>query len=139
MARLISRTSDGSFSVEVPFSYIKDEYYAESSVCKNAIDKTLAEIERLSDCLKDSRNESNKKICEMQSHINCLKTELAEVQRNKLELPEEPIKVADMLISATGAYTDLFDKEKTYSVYDKAELKQIAEHLLVYCNSAGDE
>lgn len=39
-----------------------------------------------------------RQIKEMQSHIDCLKAELAEVQMNKQEFPAEPIKVADMLI-----------------------------------------
>lgn len=61
-------------------------------------------------------------------------------------LPAEPIKVADMLISA--AYTrKKGDMEKalhkafgnnedtfTESVYSVSELRQIAEHLLIYCN-----
>lgn len=61
-------------------------------------------------------------------------------------LPPEPIKIADMLISAT--YTrQKSTLEKTFSkavfgnnsdtltenVYSKSELRQIAEHLLVYC------
>lgn len=75
-------------------------------------------------------------IKEMQSHIDCLKAELAEIQMNKPELPEEPIRVAEMLISTTGTYTDLFGKERDYNIYDKPELRQIAEHLLVYCNHA---
>jgi cell division protein FtsB len=63
------------------------------------------------------------------------------------EIPTEPIKIADMLISAT--YTrQKSTLEKTFSkavfgnnsdtltenVYSKSELRQIAEHLLVYCN-----
>lgn len=73
-------------------------------------------------------------IKEMQSHIDCLKAELAEVQRNKLELPAKPIKVADMLISATVTYKNLLNKEQEYQIFDKSDLRQIAEHLLVYCN-----
>ena len=61
-------------------------------------------------------------------------------------LPTEPIKIADMLISAT--YTrQKSTLEKTFSkavfgnnsdtltenVYSESELRQIAEHLLVYC------
>lgn len=75
-------------------------------------------------------------IKEMQSHIDCLKAELAETQMKKQELPEEPIRVADMLIYATDTYTDFLGKKQEYKVYDKSELKQIAEHLLVYCNHA---
>lgn len=51
--------------------------------------------------IKNLRNENNgllSRITEMQSHIDCLKTELAEVQMNKSELPLDPIDVAAMLI-----------------------------------------
>lgn len=120
-------------------------------------------------------------IKEMQSHIDCLKAELAEIQMKKQEvdtelkaertknnylnhvvenlndisrrlrdeneklqvaetqkqvLPEEPIRVADMLIYSTDTYTDFLGKKQEYKVYDKSDLKQIAEHLLVYCNHA---
>lgn len=88
------------------------------------------------DNLNSGIKANNCKISEMQSHIDCLKAELAEGQMNKQELPTEPIKVAEMLIYATDTYTNLFGKEQDYKVYDKSELKQIAEHLLVYCNNA---
>lgn len=56
-------------------------------------------------------------------------------------LPTEPIKVADMLINAEGEYEHnplakaLCGEDKdTYRIFDVSELRQIAEHLLVYCN-----
>lgn len=56
-------------------------------------------------------------------------------------LPTEPIKVADMLINAEGEYEcnpiakALCGTDKgTYRIFDVSELRQIAEHLLVYCN-----
>lgn len=56
-------------------------------------------------------------------------------------LPTEPIKVADMLINAEGEYEHnplakaLYKEDKgTYRIFDVSELRQIAEHLLVYCN-----
>lgn len=45
-------------------------------------------------------------------------------------IPERPIEVADMLIKETGK--SCLDK---YSISD---LRQIAEHLLVYCNRNGE-
>lgn len=138
MPKLKSQTNDGSFSAEVPFLYIGADYYIERSAYENAMGKALAEIERLSDCLKDSRNEGDMKICEMQSHIDCLKAELEEVQTDKLELPSEPIKVAEMLIYATDSFKNLIGKEQEYKVYDKSELRQIAEHLLIYVNDSED-
>lgn len=66
-------------------------------------------------------------------------------------LQTEPIKVADMLINAT--YTrEKGNIEKTFykvfgnnsdmveeNVFDISELRQIAEHLLVYCNHNGED
>lgn len=62
-------------------------------------------------------------------------------------LPTEPIKVAEMLINAEGEYKHNplekafcgTDKGK-YRIFDAAELRQIAEHLLIYCNhNKGEE
>lgn len=53
-------------------------------------------------------------------------------------LPTEPIKVAEMLITAKGECeplhigNDVF--KDTYRIFDASELRQITEHLLVYCN-----
>lgn len=62
-------------------------------------------------------------------------------------LPAEPIKVADVLINAEIEYehdalTKAFcgaEKGK-YNLFNISELRQIAEHLLVYCNNnTGDQ
>ena len=61
-------------------------------------------------------------------------------------LPAEPIKVADMLINAEGEYEHNpiekafcgTDKGK-YKIFDVSELRQIAEHLLIYCNHNEEE
>lgn len=62
---------------------------------------------------------------------------------SKLELPSEPIKVAEMLIDAQGTYeTSSISRAfgageiEAYNLYSKSDLRQIAEHLLVYCNNA---
>lgn len=49
--------------------------------------------------------------------------------------PTEPIKVADMLINASKKRTNcMTGKEYDKYIFDKWQLRQIAEHLLVYCN-----
>lgn len=57
-------------------------------------------------------------------------------------LPIEPIKVADLLITASGECEPLIIGESkykdTYRIFDVSELRQIAEHLLVYCNHNGE-
>lgn len=61
-------------------------------------------------------------------------------------LPTEPIKVADMLINGKGEYEHNPIAKKicgtdkgTYRIFDVSELRQIAEHLLVYCNHNKEE
>lgn len=61
-------------------------------------------------------------------------------------LPTEPIKVADMLINAEGEYEHnlvvkkIFGTDKgTYRIFEILELRQIAEHLLIYCNHNKEE
>lgn len=56
-------------------------------------------------------------------------------------LPTEPIKVADTLINAEGEYEhnpivkQICGTDKgTYRIFDVSGLRQIAEHLLIYCN-----
>lgn len=51
------------------------------------------------------------------------------------EFPRESIKVAEMLICKTEKYNNRFYGEQECSFYSKSELRQIAEHLLVYCNA----
>lgn len=54
-------------------------------------------------------------------------------------LPTEPIKVADMLINASKKRTNcMTGKEYDKYIFDKCQLRQIAEHLLIYCNHNGE-
>ena len=92
-----------------------------------------ARVSSLEKGLKDKQCQ----IKEMQSHIDCLKSDLAEAQGKKTELPTAPIKVAEMLIYATEKRTNPFTgKEYDGDMYSVSDLRQIAEHLLVYCNNA---
>lgn len=106
-----------------------------------------AKLERECLALSHKCREKECQIKEIQSHIDCLKAELAEIQMNKLELPEEPIEVATMLIKATvtckcksnpfqKAFNANCPDEYETDRYSDEDLKQIAEHLLVYCKQA---
>ena len=54
-------------------------------------------------------------------------------------LSAEPIKVTDMLISASKKRTNcMTGKEYDKYIFEKWQLRQIAEHLLVYCNHNGE-
>lgn len=64
--------------------------------------------------------------------------------QDDLMLPDEPIDAASMLINATitvepsksGTFSPLHNKEpQTFAKYDTNQLREIADHLLVYCKA----
>lgn len=72
------------------------------------------------------------------------KAEKTPKEKSKQVLPDEPIDAASMLINATitvepsksGTFSPLHDKEpQTFAKYDINQLREIAEHLLTYCNA----
>lgn len=95
---------------------------------------------------EDAEKERDCKIAKYQKKIE-------ELEKRDISdfLPTEPIKIADTLISAT--YTRKKGNMKmaihkafgnnadtaVESVYSVSELRQIAEHLLVYCNANGED
>ena len=96
--------------------------------------------------IQDLAGENMKLQCERNDYKS--KSEFLEVERMRVNknkfidfLPTEPIKVASMMINAEGEYEHnplakaLCGEDKgTYRIFDIGELRQIAEHLLVYCN-----
>ena len=101
------------------------------------------DISRESD---EKEKKYNSQIEEMRHHIERLKADLAEKNGDKIRLPHEPIKVAEMLIYEKITYeTSSIAKAfgagdmETCNLYSKSDLRQIAEHLLVYCNNSEDE
>lgn len=83
-------------------------------------------------------------INELEQHIDRLKAELLEYRGDSKGLPSEPIKVADMLISATivlenKSFKSILGDTSIVSKYSKSDLCQIAKHLFVYCNNSEDE
>lgn len=197
MASIITKTDDGSFSVECPLIDIGNKDYVKRTDYEKVILKALDEVEKYKTAFENAKQERDKLVSEMQSHIDCLKAELLEVQchsdklkqeltmkdgtkmfdtlmenssgearellsRNLYEnlccvelnqakgllLPSEPIDVASMLIKATRTVrTNLIQKafnpnmsdEYEIDKYSKSDLRQIAEHLLAYCNNSENE
>lgn len=156
MARLILKTDDGSFNVDVPIILIGSEYYIEEYAYEEVMNKALKEIERYKQAFEDLKQERDKQVSEMMAHIDCLKAELLEVQCHsdklkqelKHNLSAEPIDVASMLIKATRTVKtnpikkvlaqnipDEYETEK----YSKSDLRQIAKHLLAYCKNVENE
>ena len=104
---------------------------------KSNVEKVAEEIIEENKRLKMKLDDCNCKIKEMQNHINCLKSDLEEAQDKKIELPHEPIKVAETLIDATEKRENCMNgKEYDKPMYEKWQLDQIAMHLFVYCDNA---
>lgn len=107
-----------------------------------------SEVEKYRKAFEDAKKERDCQIAEYQKKIEELNAENSElhcelqaVNDFQEDYPTEPIKVADMLINAEGEYEHntiakaFCGADKgTYRIFDVSELRQIAEHLLVYCN-----
>lgn len=104
------------------------------------------------DCGKDEMTmkevklkEENMKIREenaMQAdHIRCLQKQIDELSNKIISLPGAPIECAMLLISAGFEY-EINPSQRAFgagekgwtNLYSVSELRQIAEHLIVYCN-----
>ena len=95
---------------------------------------TLEHLQKKNEELEKELKDRKCQIKDLQQHINYLETDLAEAQDNKILLPNDPIKVAEMLIDATETRKNcMTGKEYDKPVYEKWQLEQIARHLLVYC------
>lgn len=110
-----------------------EEFNGKSYVPSETYDEVVCKLRGTGDRIESQKKE----IKDMQAHIDCLKTELSDVQ-TKQSIYDEPIRVAGELIHATGTGKDLFGKEYKYNIFSESELRQIAEHLLVYCNNCED-
>lgn len=108
-----------------------------------------SEVEKYRKAFEDAKKERDCQIAEYQKKIEELKVENAELhcemQAMKVfpdEIPTEPIKVAEMLITEKGECeplrigNDVF--KDTYRIFNVPDLRQIAEHLIIYCNHNGE-
>ena len=82
---------------------------------KSNVVKVAEEIIEEHKRLKMKLDDRNCQIEEMQNHIDCLKSDLAEAQE-KIELPHEPIKVAEMLIDATETKVNCMTRKGKRSI-----------------------
>lgn len=125
---------------------------------KNERDCQIAELKEYTDSLKcsvdrkqDAINQIDSIICELfgVAHYGDIYSEdFKELLKEKSAvgktvcdfLPTEPIKVAEILINASKKRTNcMTGKEYDKYIFEKWQLRQIAEHLLVYCNHNGEE
>ena len=83
-----------------------------------------SEVEKYRKSFEDAKNERDYQIAEYQKKIEELE------RKPDVYFPEEPLKVADLIIHGWETSWD-------YKHFNTSELRQIAEHLLVYCNHNG--
>lgn len=130
----------------------------ETEKAKQRIANLEKDLKTATEKIADLANENMKLQCERnayESKAKALEVERMRVRLNEFSdfLPTEPIKIADMLIdNAAGVYENYVeDFAKAYSgqlvIGNPCEdvrrqtfsyLRQIAEHLLVYCNANGE-
>lgn len=123
------------------------------------IDRLKSEVEKYRKAFEDAKKERDCQIAELTDEKESLETRLKLLKSERNDLREDveklkktqdfsdltPIEVANMLINAKGEYKHspiakaLCKEDKgTYRIFDIGELRQIAEHLLVYCNNNGE-
>lgn len=102
--------------------------------CKVSLEATQSELDGALKQIAHDKIKISELICE----IDCKRSEI---------MPDEPIKAADCLIHAKGiketsAVARVFHRAELYEKYDLysvSDLREIAEHLLAYCNNHRQE
>ena len=107
----------------------------------NLCDDKDDEIEKYKKTFEDAKCERDKAVCKYQNEIDRLKSRVQELEGSQDDLPFEPIKIAEYLMDRTIEVKNTFPalqggETSIVPVHDISELRQIAEHLLVYCNHA---
>lgn len=106
-------------------------------------EKVVVEIEmykeKISGLEKERRSLNNEFMC-LREKYSDLEIKLDILKAKSIEITSEPIEIAKNLICASRELECNMFGIKIYEskeqVYSKSELRQIAEHLLVYCNGA---
>lgn len=132
----------------VDFSRHDKEFKDKIEELKKQLDRSQTTINQIDEILKDLFG-ATFEICETKEDFDGYKRFLEKnIKAAAISdfLPTEPIKIADMLINATytrqkGSMEKALHKAfgnnsdtVIENVYSESELRQIAEHLLVYCN-----
>lgn len=106
--------------------------------------KKDAENEKYKKTIECANCEKDKAVCEYQNEIDQLKSRVAELEESQEEILFDPIDVVQYLINRTikvkNTFPELQGGETSHvPVYDVSELRQIAEHILVYCKYHSEE
>lgn len=128
----------------VDFSEHDKEFTDEIDKLKIELHSKETTINQIDEILKELFNVTFE-ICETEEDFaglkKCLEKNIKTASISDF-LPAEPIEVAGMLINEKIELiksTDGIETEIKKSIFDISELRQIAEHLLVYCNANESE
>lgn len=140
--------------------HLHSEEYLKILSLNRTISGLQSEVEKYRKAFEEAKNERDCQIAELIDEKEPLETRLKLLKSERDDLREEdeklkkaqdfsdltPIEVANMLINAEGEYEHnpitkaLYKEDKgTYRIFDIGELRQIAEHLLIYCNHNKEE
>lgn len=106
--------------------------------------KKDAEIEKYKKTIECANCEKDKAACEYQNEIDQLKSRVVELEQSQEDLPIEPIEIVKYLIDRTIEVKNTFPalqggETSHVPLHDVSELRQIAEHILVYCKYHSEE
>lgn len=145
---------DGKLMFEDKIAYANGDYVSlkDYKTLEDKAKNLKCELDKTYNQFMEVEKESQERIAELESELE-VKDNLLIIKNglsgNDVELPCEPISVAEMLINAkieyepTSLQKALFKTEGKCMAdkYSDDDLEQIAEHLLVYCkhNREDDE
>lgn len=138
---LICPICNGVYSIEL--SERQDRFLKGKFIDK--IKELKEEAEKYRKAFEDAKKERDCQIAKYQKKIEELTAERDFISKDSISVHQEPIDIAKDLINAEGEYEHNPITKKicgtdkgTYRIFDASELRQIAEHLLVYCNHNGE-
>lgn len=122
-----------------------EKYRKAFEEAKNERDCRITECRKKIEELTDEKESFEMRLKLLKGERDDLREEVEKIKKTKDFSYLTPIEVANMMINAEGEYEHnplakaLYKEDKgTYRIFDIGELRQIAEHLLVYCNHNGE-
>lgn len=163
IVKIIRRDENGIWLNVEDADFIQNYSKMQKTISNNQseVAKLNSEVEKYRKAFEDAKKERDcqiseyqKKIEELTNEKESLETRLKLLKNERDDLREEverlrnaqdfsnlePIGVANIIINSKGTRENLFGRitgkgtTETYRIFDVPELRQIAEHLLVYCN-----
>ena len=137
---------DGKLMYKDKIAYANGDFVSlkDYEALENKVQKIKCELDKTYNQLMEVEKDAQERIAELKSELE-VKDNLLKIKNglcgNDVELPCEPISVAEMLINAKIEYEPTSLQKVLFKTEGKCladkfsddDLEQIAEHLLVYC------